>query len=207
MFSHEPPEDLPTLQVTWLNQLPSYLLVQVADWLERIDPEQSFAYYDTAIAVDSECSDAAWQSGRLAFKLHRYEYAVEKLEYALAHAPDHGPTHLFLSMAHLALGDTENALHCANVCLRFSPLNSGAHLQKLRCLAELKRWQELATACQLVAPDLHPSHEQIFWRSVAAAGMGHVETARTLYSSVAFRIRREYPEFARHVETCIDQQT
>src|SRR4051812_26728501 len=81
-----------TLRVSWREQPPAHLLVQVGEWLDARAPDQALAYYEAALQIDPRSGLAAWRYAQLALRRGDYRGAAVRLEAAIAVDPNHAPT-------------------------------------------------------------------------------------------------------------------
>jgi tetratricopeptide (TPR) repeat protein len=195
----ESPEEV--LRVNWHGQAPAELLTMVGEWLEAGERgQESSEYYRAALAVDPNCSLAAYRLGHRAISLGRFAEAVEALEVAMRLAPDHAPTFHLASKAYNGLGRPDRAAQCADRALALNPLNVAAFLEKLRALAALERWREVEAAAD--GPfDSTDAPEILLWRALANFRLGRAESARDLYARVPLRLKRRYADVAAQIET------
>lgn len=189
------------LTITWQNQSPAELLEQVGGWLEaQGEIEQALIYYEAALQVDPTFSLASYRAGRIALRRQDYIRAVKFLEHAVRLTPDHAPTYYLLSLAYYKVGEVQRAIESAEIALQNNPLHVGAFLQKLRCLALLKKWEEIEKICQDLPYQFSQITEIYLWQTLALIHLQKKEKAKNLYSKLSLKIRKRYPEIIKQIE-------
>ena len=197
-------EPEPIFAVRWRGQPPAELLAQAGQWVEQQDPVTAFRYYEAALVVDGTYGAAAWYAARLAVRTHRYAYAAEKAVLAVCLSPDHQPSYHLASVACLHAGQHERALEFADATLARNSVHPAASVHKLRCLAALRRWEEMDRHYRTLGPDHLAAGEVHLWQALALAHLGDLDAGRALYARVPSRTRRRFPDAVREIEAAID---
>jgi predicted Zn-dependent protease len=196
------------ISVTWQKQSASELLMQIGEWLElRSSVEDAKHYYEAALRVDPNHSFAAWKLGQMNLKNGEYNQAVLHLNHASRLAPDHAPTYYLLSLAYSGTGQTEYALDAAENALKYNANNAGAFLQKLRMLAQLKRWQEINDVRNSSVFSSQLPNEIYLWYALASLHLNDVDTARMLFEKVSPKTRKLHRDVAEVLEAQLTRTT
>jgi tetratricopeptide (TPR) repeat protein len=193
----------PELRMTWQEQAPASLLIQVGQWLEgRTLMEDALRFYRAAHGAAPTDAYASCCEGRLLNRQGRYSEALNALERAVGIGPDHAPTSYLAACAAAACGDRPAARRHAEHALRQDPRHTGACTVLLRLYAEDSDWARLIEATE-ACPAVLAGHEAKLLAALASGMIGDRAQARRLFEAVSATKRRWHAALAERVRRCI----